>query len=89
MTAAIFSKDSICACFILDYMFLDLRLISTVRRAEEGKVGVLGPHTCYFYSTNFLEASVKSTHVEPEAGTVIVSCDGAVKKGSEKESREV
>lgn len=75
--------------WIICFWISDLVHISTVRRAEEGKVGVLEPHSCYFYRTNFLEASVKGTHVEPEAGTVIVSCDGAVKKGSEKESREL
>lgn len=75
--------------WIICFWVSDLGHISTVRRAEEGKVGVLGPRSCYFYSTNFLEACVKSTRVEPEAGTVIVSCDGAVKKGSEKEGREL
>lgn len=74
---------------ILCFQSSDLGHISGVGRVEVGRAGLLRSPIPYFYSSNFQEPSIKPTQVEPEADTIIVSCDGAIKRNRKVERRNV
>lgn len=74
---------------MLCFQSSDFGHISNTERGEEGRVGLLRSLIPYFYSFNFQEPAIKPTRVEPEAGAIIVSCNGAVKRNQKAVRRNV
>lgn len=48
-----------------------------------------GPLTLIYVAAILSKASIKPTHVEPKAGRIIASCDGAVKRNRKGERRRI
>lgn len=87
------NRDTPCFCILGISVFSDWTCVTW---SGEGRTEKSSAHlsilfsvtVSYFYSSNFLEPSIKPTEVEPEASTIIASWDGAV-NGTEKQRGKI